>query len=97
LKLKSKSAPAEVKVQRSSRKRQKPLRPASITLPKRAHKLQRMPIHLIGEEEHRCPYCLNEVDPQDPEGVVVCSICHTMHHKNCWDVTGTCQVPHIYS
>jgi len=26
---------------------------------------------------------------------VECPICHTMHHKDCWDITGTCQVPHL--
>lgn len=53
------------------------------------------PIRLVGKEEHRCPYCLEEVDPKDPNGVVICSVCHTYHHKSCWDITGTCQVPHL--
>ena len=57
-------------------------------------KLRRPKISLVGTEEHRCPYCLEEVDPQDPAGVVVCPICHSYHHKSCWDITGTCQVPH---
>ena len=54
------------------------------------------PIKFVGSEEHRCPYCLDIVDPNDPAGVVICSVCHTYHHKSCWDVTGTCQVPHIH-
>jgi ribosomal protein L37AE/L43A len=53
-------------------------------------------IHINTQEQHRCPYCLEPVDPQDPGGVRVCSICHTMHHADCWEVTGTCQVPHYH-
>jgi hypothetical protein len=52
-------------------------------------------IRLVGMEEHRCPYCLELVEEQDPAGVVICQICHAYHHKNCWDVSGTCQVPHL--
>ena len=54
-------------------------------------------IRLVGLEEHRCPYCLELVEENDPAGVVVCPICHANHHKSCWDVSGTCQVPHIQS
>jgi hypothetical protein len=46
-------------------------------------------------EEHRCPYCLEDVKRNDPRGVKECSICHTLHHADCWDVTGMCQVPHL--
>jgi hypothetical protein len=55
------------------------------------------PIRLIGLEEHRCPFCLELVEESDPAGVVICPICHAYHHKSCWDITGTCQVPHIHS
>jgi hypothetical protein len=55
----------------------------------------RRPIRLIGAEEHRCPYCLDIVQPNDPAGVEICPICHAHHHKACWQVTGNCQVPHI--
>ncbi len=55
------------------------------------------PIRLVGLEEHRCPYCLELVEENDPAGVVVCPICHANHHKSCWDISGTCQVPHIQS
>jgi hypothetical protein len=55
------------------------------------------PIRLVGQEEHRCPYCLELVEENDPAGVVVCPICHANHHKSCWDISGTCQVPHIQS
>jgi hypothetical protein len=45
-------------------------------------------------EVHRCPYCLEPVKRNDPRGVVECDICHTLHHADCWAITGTCQVPH---
>jgi len=51
-------------------------------------------VHLIGAEEHRCPYCLDLVERHDARGVVVCKVCHTRHHADCWAVAGTCQVPH---
>lgn len=57
----------------------------------RAHRPR---VRLDGSIEHRCPYCLDLVDPHDPRGVKVCPICHTYHHKDCWDVTGACQIPH---
>jgi ribosomal protein L37AE/L43A len=46
-------------------------------------------------EAHRCPYCLEEVKQNDPRGVKRCEVCNTLHHADCWDVTGTCQVPHL--
>jgi hypothetical protein len=54
-------------------------------------------IRLVGSEEHRCPYCLQPIAPRDPRGVVTCPICHTRHHKDCWDITGMCQVPHFHA
>jgi len=51
-------------------------------------------VRLIGAEEHRCPYCLDVVERHDARGVVVCKVCHTRHHADCWAVAGTCQVPH---
>ncbi len=56
----------------------------------------RSDIRLTGAEEYRCPYCLTPVRDADPRGVVVCPVCHTPHHADCWAVTGTCQVPHAY-
>jgi hypothetical protein len=50
---------------------------------------------LSSQEEHRCPYCLEIIDPDDPRGVVECEICHTLHHADCWAITGACQVPHF--
>lgn len=46
-------------------------------------------------ESHRCPYCLEEVKQNDPRGVKRCEVCNTLHHADCWEVTGTCQVPHL--
>jgi hypothetical protein len=54
-------------------------------------------VRFIGKEEMRCPYCLQDVNPRDPKGIVVCPICHTAHHKECWDITGFCQVPHNHA
>ncbi len=54
-------------------------------------------VRLIGKEELRCPYCLQVIDRRDPKGIVVCPICHSAHHKECWDITGSCQVPHNHA
>jgi hypothetical protein len=51
-------------------------------------------LHLSAEEEHRCPYCLELIVENDPRGTVECKICHTLHHADCWAITGACQVPH---
>jgi hypothetical protein len=53
-------------------------------------------IRLRGEIEHRCPFCLEIVEKNSPRGVRICKICKTYHHADCWEVTGTCQVPHHY-
>ncbi len=50
---------------------------------------------LSDQEEHRCPYCLELIDLNDRRGVVECKICHTLHHADCWAITGACQVPHF--
>ena len=63
--------------------------------PKRKRTTQHKPqLHLSPEEEHRCPYCLELIIPDDPRGTVECKICHTLHHADCWAITGACQVPH---
>jgi membrane protein CcdC involved in cytochrome C biogenesis len=54
-------------------------------------------VQLATVEEHRCPYCLELVNPKDPRGVVECKVCHTLHHADCWGITGSCQVPHYNS
>jgi ribosomal protein L37AE/L43A len=51
-------------------------------------------VKLMGEEEHVCPYCLEEVVKNDSRGVVICPECSTWHHQDCWNVTGACGVAH---
>ena len=58
---------------------------------------RRAKVQLAVVEEHRCPFCLEPVSRDDPRGVVECEVCHTLHHKDCWNVTGVCQVPHMNS
>lgn len=55
---------------------------------------RRRKVTLNGVDERRCPYCLEPVLPRDKRGVVICPICKAYHHKDCWDITGRCQVPH---
>lgn len=52
-------------------------------------------VQLALVEEHRCPYCLEPVLRTDPGGVKKCEVCHSLHHADCWAITGTCQVPHM--
>jgi hypothetical protein len=73
----------------------KPMKAAPVIAPKRRRRSKRARVQLALVEEHRCPYCLETVARTDPHGVVECTICHTLHHKDCWDITGTCQVPHL--
>lgn len=51
-------------------------------------------VKLVGEEEHVCPYCLEEVKKGDKNGVVICPECGTWHHQDCWNLTGSCGVAH---
>jgi hypothetical protein len=60
---------------------------------RRRRKKARVQLALVGE--HRCPYCLDTVARSDPRGIKECPVCHTLHHKDCWDITGFCQVPHL--
>ena len=103
-------APPTIPVKGGSSKRRQPKdRPRRIprpkgtsanpTLPPAAPKRKRTAhpkprLHLLDEEEHRCPYCLELIAPDDPRGTVECSVCHTLHHADCWAITGACQVPH---
>ena len=57
--------------------------------------LNRAHVQLAVVEDHRCPYCLEPVSRNDPGGVVECEVCHTLHHADCWAITGMCQVPHL--
>lgn len=70
-----------------------PIRTPKKTSNRRHHKT----VRFVGKEEMRCPYCLQIIDPKDPKGIVYCPICHAPHHKECWDITGTCQVPHNHN
>lgn len=64
--------------------------------PKKKRVSQRKPkIQFALVEEHRCPYCLDAVTHNDPRGVKECEVCHTLHHADCWTITGVCQVPHL--
>ena len=51
-------------------------------------------VHLSDDVEYSCPYCLEPVLPNDPRGVVICKVCGTPHHADCWEITGVCQIPH---
>jgi hypothetical protein len=57
--------------------------------------LHRPHVQIAVVEDHRCPYCLEPVKRSDPGGVKECEVCHTLHHADCWDITGVCQVPHL--
>ena len=78
--------PSRTQTQHSQLVRQKPVR--------KRKRRPKVAIRLSAAQEHRCPYCLELVNPDDPRGVEICPICHTLHHADCWAVTGTCQVPH---
>jgi hypothetical protein len=52
-------------------------------------------VKVIAKAEERCPYCLDVIEKNDPRGVVVCEICGTPHHADCWEAGGNCQVPHL--
>jgi ribosomal protein L37AE/L43A len=65
-----------------------------IKVPSKRSRHNNNDVKLMGEEEHVCPYCLEEVVKNDSRGVMVCPECHTWHHQDCWDVTGGCGVAH---
>jgi hypothetical protein len=73
----------------------KPMKAAPVITPKHRRRSRKARVQLALVEEHRCPYCLETVTRNDPRGVVECNVCRTLHHKDCWDITGTCQVPHL--
>ncbi|HEX2698384.1 MAG TPA: hypothetical protein VHM28_11810 [Anaerolineales bacterium] len=74
----------------------KPMRAPVSSRSKRWNPLRRgREVQLAVYEEHRCPYCLEPVKRNDPRGTVECEVCHALHHKDCWDITGICQVPHL--
>jgi len=97
--------PSRPPVQRPRRTRRPRSKPAPVisatsptpTRPKRKRLTRRKSLQLSNQQEHRCPYCLELVEPGDPRGTVECKVCHTLHHADCWAITGTCQVPHLNS
>lgn len=66
-----------------------------VVRPKRRRSRRKPKIQFAVVEEHRCPYCLDAVSYTDPRGVKECEVCHTLHHADCWAITGVCQVPHL--
>jgi hypothetical protein len=72
-----------------------PAKTPPVMAPKRRRRNKKARVQLALVEEHRCPYCFDTVSRSDPRGVKECPVCHTLHHKDCWDVTGSCQVPHL--
>jgi len=68
--------------------------PKKLKLPAKLLKGNTNDVKLVGEEEHVCPYCLDEVVRGDERGTVVCPECGTWHHQDCWNLTGTCGVAH---
>jgi hypothetical protein len=74
----------------------RPARRLGNAVGRRRNLLHRRPaVQIAAYEEHRCPYCLQDIQRNDVRSSVECPICHTLHHKDCWDITGTCQVPHL--
>lgn len=72
----------------------KNIKPVKTKLPGRFFRKSDHDVTLVGEEEHVCPYCLEEVHKNDSRGVMVCQECGTWHHLDCWDLTGACGVAH---
>jgi ribosomal protein L37AE/L43A len=68
--------------------------PGKLKLPTKILSGKANDVKLVGEEEHVCPYCLDEVVKGDERGTVVCPECGTWHHQDCWNLTGTCGVAH---
>ncbi len=40
-------------------------------------------VRIVGGSKHRCPFCHEDVDAEDPRGVV-CGGCLARHHDECW-------------
>ncbi len=68
-----------------------------VIVPNKKKRVRKKDIKLSNQIEQHCPYCLEIVLPGDPRGVVKCPDCGAWHHKDCWDVTGTCQVAHKHT
>jgi len=90
-------SPGSLSREHSNGRRPGMIQPAKVApamAPKRRRR-KKARVQLALVEEHRCPYCLDTVTRSDPHGVKECPVCHTLHHKDCWDITGSCQVPHL--
>ncbi|MBX3048991.1 MAG: hypothetical protein KIT46_01665 [Anaerolineales bacterium] len=85
------------RVRRGPSLRQPRQRIAAPAAPKRTRRGRRTAVHFSSAETHVCPYCLEEVTKKDPRGVQICKVCKTWHHRDCWEITGVCQVPHQYA
>ena len=83
------SAPVVIKTPKKSTKKSPAVKAAA---PRKSKGKQLNDVKLMGEEEHVCPYCLEKVEKS--EEIVVCPECGTWHHKDCWDLTGSCGVAH---
>jgi hypothetical protein len=90
-----------LKVKRAARSRKtgmvRTISAADLPVKPKRRGRQKAKVQFAVVEEHRCPYCLDPVSRADPRGVVECDVCHALHHKDCWDITGFCQVPHLNS
>ena len=85
---------SRARTQRPVKTRRKKIHTGSTTsVPRR--RSRKSEVQFTTGAENRCPYCLEPVQPDDPRGVVECKICHTLHHADCWAITGVCQVPHL--
>lgn len=89
--------PASAPQTRANGRRSGMIQPAKVApaMPKHRKRNRKARVQLALVEEHRCPYCFDTVTRTDSRGVKECPVCHTLHHKDCWDVTGSCQVPHL--
>ena len=83
------SAPVVINTPKKSTKKSTAVKAAA---PRKTKSKQLKDVKLMGEEEHVCPYCLEKVNKNDE--IVVCPECGTWHHKDCWDLTGSCGVAH---
>lgn len=91
------SAPPRPRIRTKNRSRTEVRKAAKASSPRKSRSRRRPNIQLAVVEEHRCPYCLDPVNRNDARGVQECDVCHTLHHADCWAITGFCQVPHLNS
>lgn len=85
------------RIRTKNRSRTEVRKAAKASAPRKSRSRRRPNIQLAVVEEHRCPYCLDPVNRNDARGVQECDVCHTLHHADCWAITGFCQVPHLNS